>query len=180
MIASRSLWSNSHLISSVPTSTFQKLASVFFFVQISVFVRGPKVSSELIHLLLDKIGGSVLQCCFFFVHYPLDKTMALPEPRNRRTNPPNRPTKSWKCKTVFVDCQPRARDAAGRTLTRSDKDSVFKNSVERNAKPLFEMSVVFEILSFRAMGALQNVLCSEKGKKRRGPLLGSHKFSYST
>ena len=70
------------------------------------------MSSELIRLLLDK-------------------TMALPEPRNRQTNPPNRPTK---CKTVFVDSQ--RRDAAGRTLTRSDKDSVFKNSVERNAKPL--------------------------------------------
>ena len=71
------------------------------------------MSSELIRLLLDK-------------------TMALPEPRNRQTNPPNRPTK---CKTVFVDSQ--RRDAAGRTLTRSDKDSVFKNSVERNAKPLY-------------------------------------------
>ena len=35
-----------------------------------------------------------------------------------------------KCKTVFVDSQ--RRNAAGRTLTRSDKDSVFKNSVERN------------------------------------------------
>ena len=75
----------------------------FFFVQISVFVRGQKMSSELIHLLLDK-------------------TMARPEPRNRKTNPSNRPTK---CKTVFVDSQ--RRDAAGRTLTRSDKDSVLKN-----------------------------------------------------
>ena len=84
----------------------------FFFVQISVFVRGQKMGSELIHLLLDK-------------------TMVRPEPRNRQTNPPNRPTK---CKTVFVDSQ--RRDAAGRTLTRSDKDSVLKNSVERNAKPL--------------------------------------------
>ena len=74
----------------------------FFFVQISVFVRGQKMSSELIHLLLDK-------------------TMARPEPRNRQTNPPNRPTK---CKTVFVNCQ--RRDAAGRTLTQSDKDTVLK------------------------------------------------------
>ena len=39
-----------------------------------------------------------------------------------------------KCKTVFVDSH--RRDAAGLTLTRSDKDSVLKNSVERNAKPL--------------------------------------------
>ena len=68
----------------------------------SVFVRGLKMSSELIHLLLDKM-------------------MARLEPRNRQTNPPNRPTK---CKTVFVDSQ--RRDAAGRTLTRSDKDSVLK------------------------------------------------------
>ena len=60
------------------------------------------MSSELIHLLLDK-------------------TMARPEPRNRQTNPPNRRTK---CKTVFVDSQ--RREAAGRTLTLSDKDSVLK------------------------------------------------------
>ena len=60
------------------------------------------MSSELIHLLLDK-------------------TMARPEPRNRQTNRPNRRTK---CKTVFVDSQ--RRKAAGRTLTLSDKDSVLK------------------------------------------------------
>ena len=62
------------------------------------------MGSELIHLLLGP-----------------DKTMARPEPRNRQINPPNRPTK---CKTVFVDSQ--RRDAAGRTLTRPDKDSVLK------------------------------------------------------
>ena len=43
----------------------------FWFIQISVFVRGQKMSSEL--------------------------TIARPEPPNRQTNPPNRPTK---CKTL--------------------------------------------------------------------------------
>ena len=80
----------------------KKKKKKFLFFQISVFVRGQKMSSELIHLLLDK-------------------TMARPQPRNRQTNPPNRPTK---CKTVFVDSQ--RRNAAGRTLTQSDKDSVLK------------------------------------------------------
>ena len=65
-------------------------------------MRGLKMKSELIHLLLDK-------------------TMARPEPRNRQTNPPNRPKN---CKTVFVDSQ--RCNAAGRTLTRSDKYSVLK------------------------------------------------------
>ena len=65
--------------------------------------------------------------------------MARPEPRNRQTNPPNRPTKR---KTVFVDS--RRRDAASRTLTLSDKDSV-----ERNTKT--SLLIAIDTNGFRRM-----------------------------
>ena len=49
--------------------------------------------------------------------------MAHPEPQ-KRSHKPAKPTNEMQ--TVFVDNQ--RRNAAGRTLTRSDKDSVFKIS----------------------------------------------------
>ena len=81
----------------------------------------PAAASSTPHVRRRRSSSSSRSLSSCAVSALLDKTMVRPESRNRQTNPPNRPTK---CKTVFVDSQ--RRDAAGRTLTRSDKDSVLK------------------------------------------------------